>query len=141
MINTFRLHTYSNQWIIIYPQVARLLLREGRGYGTFSDSRGYLHNVNLISQETWPSATGTREPGGGAVGATCPSTWNLWEHRPPPPPLWTVDVVHLYFCLFLHVNLGPSKKIVGEIRRVSILLSRGYLGPRETFAPPPPSSK
>ena len=60
---------------------------------------------------------GTREPGGGAVRATCPQNFKA-VGAPPPPQLWTVIVVHFYFCLFLHVNLGLSKKIVGQIRVV-----------------------
>ena len=53
--------------------------------------------------------------GGEAVGATCPQTWKLWDFA-PPPKLWTVVVVHLYFCLFMHVNMGPFQRIVGQIR-------------------------
>ena len=34
----------------------------------------------------------------------------------PLTQLWTVNVVHFYFCLFLHVNLGFSQKIVDEIQ-------------------------
>ena len=58
-------------------------------------------------------------------------TWKLWEFR-PPPQLWTVDAVHLYFRLFLHLNLCLTKKLwtkSGEF----LFLGRGYLGPRETF--------
>ena len=53
-----------------------------------------------------------REPGGS--GGACPS--NFWTGGAPPLQLWTVNVVHFYFCLFLHVNLGPSQIILGEIR-------------------------
>ena len=67
-------------------------------------------------------------------GGACPS--NFWTGGAPPLQLWTVDVAHFLFCLFLHVNLPPQKKIVGEIR-VFLVLGRGDLGPRETFAPPP----
>ena len=74
--------------------------------------------------------------GGGAVGATC--SHNLEAvGRHPFPPLFTVNVVHFYFCLFLFVNSGLSPKIVGQIWGV-FSLGRGYLGHRETFAPPPP---
>ena len=34
------------------------------------------------------------------------------------PQLSTVNVVHFYFCSLLHVNLGLSQEIVGEIRGV-----------------------
>ena len=57
---------------------------------------------------------GTR--GGGDSGGACPS--NFWTGGAPPLQLWIVDVVHFYFCLLLHVNFGPSQKIVGEIRGV-----------------------
>ena len=52
----------------------------------------------------------------GAVGATCPR--NLGAVEAPSPQFWTVNVVHFYFCLFLHVNLGLSQKIVEQIRGV-----------------------
>ena len=61
---------------------------------------------------------------------------NFWTGEAPSLQLWTVDAVHLYFCLFLHVNLHPSQKIVGEIQEF-LVLSMGYLRPQETFAPPP----
>ena len=76
-----------------------------------------------------------REGSGGA----CPS--NFWTGGALPLQLWTIDVVHFYFCLFLHVTLCPSQKVVGEIRGVFLFLGRGYLGPRETFPPPPPNFK
>ena len=44
-----------------------------------------------------------------------------------------------YF-LFLHVNSGPSQNIVVEIRG-DFSFGLGYLGPWETFAPPPPNFK
>ena len=61
---------------------------------------------------------GTREPGGGggAVGATwgnpttvgaTPQLGSCWGAA---PQFWIVNVVNLYFCLFLHVNLGLSQK-------------------------------
>ena len=53
--------------------------------------------------------------GGGAVEATCPTTLKLWWRR---PRLWTVKVIHFYFCLFLHVNLGLYQKIVDQSRGV-----------------------
>ena len=55
---------------------------------------------------------GTR--GWRVAGATCPH--NFEAMGAPPSQLWTVIVVHFYFCLFLHVNLGLSQKIVGQIR-------------------------
>ena len=51
--------------------------------------------------------------GGGAAVALAPSTFGP-EGR-LPSNFWTVDVVNFYFSLFLHVTLGLSKKIVGEI--------------------------
>ena len=50
--------------------------------------------------------------GGRVVGATSPKLGSFGT----VPQLWNVDVVH--FFLFLHVNLGPSPKIVGQIRDV-----------------------
>ena len=54
--------------------------------------------------------------GGGSGGATCPH--NLEAAGAPLPQLWTVNVIHFYFCLFLHVNLGLSQKTVDQIREV-----------------------
>ena len=34
---------------------------------------------------------------------------NLEAVGAPPTQLWTVNVLHFYFCLFLHVNLGLSQ--------------------------------
>ena len=79
------------------------------------------------------SRIGTREPGGG--GKLPPLTWKRWKLRPPPPPLWTVNFVHLYFGLFFVRDFVSPPKIVDEIRGVFIL-GKGYLGPPETFAPP-----
>ena len=61
---------------------------------------------------------GTGGGGGWAVGATCPH--NLEAVGAPPPQLWTVNVVHFYFCLhvILHVNLSPSQTIVDHIQGV-----------------------
>ena len=72
--------------------------------------------------------------GGGGSGGAFP--FNFWTGGAPPLQLWTVDAVHFYFCLFLHVHLGHSQKIMGEIREF-LVLGRGYLEPRETFPPPP----
>ena len=72
--------------------------------------------------------------GGGGVGAT-PQTWKFWELA--PPQLWTVDVVHLCFGLFLHLKLRLPKKYWNKSGEI-LFLGRGYLGPREIFAPPPP---
>ena len=46
--------------------------------------------------------------GGGAVGATCPPTWKLWEFH--SPQLWTVDVVHFYFLFLVARELGSLQK-------------------------------
>ena len=56
--------------------------------------------------------------GGGGSGGNLPPQLGSCGGR--PPKLWTVNVVHFYFCLFLHVNLGLSPKIVGQIRGVFI---------------------
>ena len=63
-----------------------------------------------LSNHTPNSNTVGRDAGtgGGAVGATCPH--NLEAVGASPPQLWTVNVVHFYFCLILHENLGLSKK-------------------------------
>ena len=53
--------------------------------------------------------------GGGAVWATCPPTWELQERRPPKFGLFGLSFI---FLLFLHINLGPSQKIVGHSRGV-----------------------
>ena len=64
------------------------------------------------------SPPGTREPGGGGgvSGGNLPP--QLWSCGGAAPQLWTVIVVHFCFRLFLHENLGLSKKIVGQIRGV-----------------------
>ena len=46
-----------------------------------------------------------------------------------------ISICVWFFALFLHVNLGLSQKIVGQIRGV-FSFGRGYLVPRETFPPP-----
>ena len=45
---------------------------------------------------------------GGQWGQLAPTTLKLWGRR---PQIWTVNAVHFYFCLFLHVNLGLSQKV------------------------------
>ena len=62
------------------------------------------------------SHPGTREPGGGGSGGNLPH--NFEAVGAPPLQLWTVKVVHFYFCLLLHVNLGIYQKIVGQIQGV-----------------------
>ena len=54
------------------------------------------------------------------MGATFPHNFEAVgaPGAAPPPQLWTVIVVNFYFCLFLHVNLGLSQKIVVKIRGV-----------------------
>ena len=73
------------------------------------------------------------------MGVTCPH--NLEAVEAPPPQLWIVIVVHFYFCLFLHVNLGLPENSGPNPGSFLLVLSRGYLGPRETFALPPTSKK
>ena len=76
-----------------------------------------------------------REPGGGAVGATCPHM---------PPQLGSCGektlVCHcssvLFFCCFCMRTWVSLKKNSGP-NPGNLVLGRGYLGPRETFAPPP----
>ena len=69
------------------------------------------------SVKTGPAYSGTQEPGrgGGAVGQI--SSPNLVAVGAPPTYLWTVNVVHFYFCSFLLVNLNLFQK-VGQIRGV-----------------------
>ena len=74
---------------------------------------------------------GGRDAGARAVGATCPQTWELWEFRPPPP---TFDCQRRSF--FFARELGSLKKQWAKYGEFLSLI-RGYLGPRETFAPPP----
>ena len=75
-----------------------------------------------------------REPGGGGGNFPPHTTRKLWGRC--PLNFWLL-MSSILFCLFLRVNLGPYQKIVGQIRGV-LVLGRGYLGPRETFALPPP---
>ena len=108
------------------------------------DVRGTLL-VNSLYIPTYMRLAGTirqgRRNGRGQWGQLSHQLLSFGSVAPPPPQLWIVDVVHFYFWLFLHVNLGPSKKIVGKIRRVFSFGYRGYLAPPEAFAPPPPASK
>ena len=77
--------------------------------------------------------------GGGQWGQLAPTTLKLWGRRPP-----TLDCESRSF-LFLFVfarelwslpkNSGPNPGIF------FLVLDRGYLGPRETIAPPPPTTK
>ena len=58
----------------------------------------------------------TREAGGGCGeggGGGQFARPNLEAVGAPPTQLWTVNVFHFYFCLFLHVNLGLSEKNIG----------------------------
>ena len=111
----------------------------GRGYAPFgfSDPRGPGQNSgrsnrNLLRSHEICAQTvkrarqgsrgpskqgpGTREPGGGAVGAACPH--NLEAVGALPPTTLDGQCVIFYFCLFLHMNLGLTQKIVGQIRGV-----------------------
>ena len=54
--------------------------------------------------------------GGGGSGGNLPP--QLRSCGALPSQLWTVNVVHFYFCLFLHMNFGLSQKIVGQTRGV-----------------------
>ena len=63
--------------------------------------------VAYISYRICP---GTRETGGGQWGQVVLHNLEAVGASPPPPQLWTVNVVHFYFCLFLHVNFGLSQK-------------------------------
>ena len=69
--------------------------------------------------------------GGRVVGATSPKLGSFGT----VPQLWNVDFVHFYFCLFLHVNLGPSPKIVGQIRDV-FSFGKDSLDPGRCVPPP-----
>ena len=76
-----------------------MCLRASRTY------RSKIHFNDITNQ-----ARGNR--GGGQWGH------NFQAVGRPPPQLWTVIVVHFCFCLFLHVNLGLSPKLEGQIRGV-----------------------
>ena len=54
------------------------------------------------------SRPGTRELGGGGAVGQLPQLGSFGSSA--PPQLWTVDAVHLYFRLFLHLNLCLPKK-------------------------------
>ena len=69
-----------------------------------------------MRHELYTQGHGSREGIGGKLPP--PNFAALGVSYPPSQKKWTVDVVHFYFGLFLHVNLGPSKKIVGQIRGV-----------------------
>ena len=77
---------------------------------------GILHlgitiGVLMVTDSKCPPQPRGRDAGtgGGAVRVTCPLP-NLKAVGAPTTQLWTVNVVHFYFCLFLHVNLCPSQK-------------------------------
>ena len=83
--------------------------------------------------QDWPadfSTGGTRDAGaggGGAVGATCPH--NL-EAVGEAPNFWLS--MSLFFFFARELGSLPEKLVKsGEL----LFLGRGYLGPRETFAP------
>ena len=80
------------------------------------ESSTTLLMIFSTSCQTFEQERGSR--GGGGSGDNLPSNLEALGAS-PPAQLWTVDVVHFYLCLFLHVNLGSSKKkIVGQIRGV-----------------------
>ena len=60
-----------------------------------------------------PGVAGTRELGGS--GGNLPPQLGICGGASPPPQLWSVNVVYFYFCLFLHMSLGLSQKIVDQI--------------------------
>ena len=80
-------------------------------------------------QRLWP---GTREPG--AVWATC--LHNL--EAVGAPPTFDCQCGSFLFLLVFARELGALPKMMGQIRGV-LVLGRGYLESRETFAPPPPN--
>ena len=64
--------------------------------------------------------------GGGAVRATPP---NLEAVGAPPTQLWTGNAyVIFYFCLFLHVSMGPSPKKYWAKFAEFLVLGRKDLG-------------
>ena len=73
-----------------------------------------LLGLLLLSPRNWKQKNQYRSGSLGAVGATPPNLEALGSFA---PRLRTVDVVHFYFCLFLHVNLGPppKKKVVPNL--------------------------
>ena len=50
--------------------------------------------------------------GGGQWGQLAPTTLDVWGRR-PPPPLWTVNVVHFCFCLIFTREIGSLPKNSG----------------------------
>ena len=90
--------------------------------------RGIFRKNTILHGVYWcRCSAGTRELEGDSGGEIAPQFGNF---RSVASQLWAVDVV-----FFLHVNLGPSQKIVGQIRGV-FSLGRGYLEPREMSPPP-----
>ena len=74
----------------------------------------YVFLLYLIWFDWYLQGRGNRGGGeaGGQLASTTLKMWGRHHH------LWSVKVVHFYFCLFLHVNLGLYQKIVDQIRRV-----------------------
>ena len=86
---------------ILIWKFSRILTRDAsRGGGGFKGRGPGQLNPKLLR-------AGTREPEGSE--ATSPSPSNLKAVRVSPTQLWTVNVVHFYFCVFLHVNLAHPK--------------------------------
>ena len=76
--------------------------------------------------------------GGGVVGATCPTTLKLWGRC--PPTLDSESRLFLFLLVFAR-ELGSIPKNNEPNPGSFLVLGRGYLGPQETFAPPPPNFK
>ena len=73
--------------------------------------------------------------GGGGSGGNLPP--QLGSCGGAAPQLRTVNVAHFYFCLFLHVNLGLSQKIVCQIRVVFSFGQGSPWTPGDVCSPPP----
>ena len=83
---------------------------------------------------SWHRDAGTGGGGGGSGGNLPPQLGSCGGADP------STLVCQCSSFLFLFVfarELGSLPKIVGQIHGVFRVLGRGYLGPRETFPPPP----
>ena len=72
--------------------------------------------------------------GGGKWGQLAPTTWKLWGAAPPPPPTLVCQCSSFLFLFVFARELRSLPKKWAKFGEF-LVLSRGYLGPRETFAP------
>ena len=97
---------FGNNWINLYGKLITCYkLKQGIKI-LKSEEKFIPIGIHKHERRQWVATQISRDAGaggeGGAVGTTCPH--NL-EAVGPPPQLWTVNVVHFYFCLFLHGEL------------------------------------